>query len=483
MSELPQLRQSLLDAAERQACEARARRSGGGRPRVSHSNERRDSPRGAHGLPRLVRVPLARRGGLVAVILASLLALAAVAYAATRLIETGTPVRSEEAFSTNAGAGVAIAKTGGLLGIAAPDPAGGPPWTMRVYKTSRGLGCVQVGRLVGGRIGVLGQDGAFNDDGRFHALPVQASQAEGDCVLLDGRGHAFLGVGNYGVPASGLPRQCHLLGSRAASERCGRSDPRDIFYGLLGPRARTITYVSAGHPHTIPTVGSEGAYLIVARAPAWLIARGVGAGASGALPVGGGMLGGVRLPQPVLKISYTGGRTCTIASRGKRGGHGGDCLPPVGYVTQKIRVPSASELASGIGVHSVLGEPVAGAVRTGRVAALTVSFRARVAVTSALSGYSVTLQAPQSGTCRAHIEQANGQLGRNVRAGEHVQLTLSSVYADARSMFPDCPGLAHGRVIYSIPSFELPAIGSYGPFLRRHSTLVTVGRFSYDNPG
>jgi hypothetical protein len=354
---------------------------------------------------------------------------------------------------------------------------------MRVYKTSRGLGCVQVGRLVGGRIGVLGQDGAFNDDGRFHPLPVQASQAEGDCVLLDGHGHAFLGVGNYGVPASGLPRQCHLLGSRVASERCGRSDPRDVFYGLLGPRARTITYMFAGHLHTIPTVGSEGAYLIVARAPAWLTARGVGAGASGALPVGGGTLDGIPLPHPVLKIAYTGGRTCTIASRGKRDGHGGACLPPVGYVAQEVHVPTARELASGIGVRSALDEPVAGTARAGRVAALTVSFRARAAVTSALSGYSVTLQAPESGACHGHVEQANSQLGRNVHAGEHVQLTLSSVYADANSMFPGCPGVAHGRVIYSIPSFELPTISSYGPFLRRHSARVTVGRFTYDNPG
>lgn len=483
MSELPQLRQSLLEAAERQVREARAYTSGNSHRGSSHANERRDPPRGAHGPPRLARVPLARRGGLVAVFVVSLLTLAAVAYAATRLIETGAPVRSEEAFSANAGAGVAIAKTGGLLGIAASDPAGGPPWTMRVYKTSRGLGCVQVGRLVGGRIGVLGQDGAFDDDGRFHPLPIQASQAEGDCVLLDGHGHAFLGVGNYGVPASGLPRQCHLLGSRAASERCGRSDPRDVFYGLLGPRARTITYMFDGHPHTIPTVGSEGAYLIVARAPAWLAARGVGAGASGALPVGGGTLGGVSLPQPVLKIAYTGGQICTIAMPGRRDRRGGDCLPPVGYVAQKIHVPSARELASAVGVRSTFGEPVVGTARAGRARALTVSFRARAAVTSALSGYSVTLQAPESGACHGHVEQANGQLGRNVGAGEHVQLTLSSVYADAHSMFPDCPGVAHGRVIYSIPSFELPSISSYGPFLRRHSARVTVGRFTYDNSG
>ena len=466
MSRLPQLRESLMLAAERQV----ARDEGG--------------PVGAQARSRLPhRAAFARRGSLVLVLVVGLLTAAAVAYAATQLIQTGAPVKSEEGFAPNAGAGVAISKTEGLLGIAAADPAGGPPWTMRVYKTSRGLGCVQVGRLVGGRIGVLGQDGAFHDDGRFHPLPTQASQAEGDCVLLDGRGHAFLGVGNYGVPASGLPHQCHLLGSRAAGERCGRSDPRDVFYGLLGPDARSITYTLAGKTRTIPTVGGEGAYLIVERTSPKIVALGVGAGGSSALPVGGGTLDGMRLSQPVLKITYTGGRTCTIASRGPRGGHGGNCLPPAGYLAQSIHLPSAHELASKVEVGTTSGQPVEGVPRNGPVRQLLVSFIAHVAVRNALSGYSVTLEAPNSGLCQGHEEQVNAQLGRNVSAGEHVQLTIPSVYADARSLFPGCPGIAHGTVTYSIPSNEVSALGSYGPFIRRHSGRVTVGRFSYEGPG
>jgi hypothetical protein len=462
MSHLPQLRDSLMLAAERQV-----RRRGA----TDHPGRRWPWRSGA------------RRGSLALALLAGLLATAAVAYAAAQLIQAGAPVRSQEAFAPNAGAGVAIGKTEGLLGIAAADPSGGPPWTMRVYETSRGLGCVQVGRLVDGRIGVLGQDGAFNDDGRFHPLPVQASQGEGDCVLLDGHGHAFLGVGNYGEPASGLPHQCHLLGSRAAGERCARADPRDVFFGLLGPAARTITYTLGSQTHTIPVVGSEGAYLIVERTPSWDTARGLGAGFTGAVPNGGGTLDGKPLPQPIRKVTYADGQTCTITQNGGHNEHGGSCLPPVGYATQQIRFPNPRELSSPVHVLARSGTPVTARPSAARVPELLVSFTARVAVKSALSGYSVTLIAPNTGKCRDRGEQANAEVSRNVHAGEHVAVALSSGYANARSLFPGCPGTAHGSVRYAIPS-ENPSVGfSWGPFARRHSLLATVGNFTYHSPG
>ncbi|HEY2630980.1 MAG TPA: hypothetical protein VGI26_01215 [Solirubrobacteraceae bacterium] len=474
MSCLPQLRESLVAAAERQANQVGAHsllvteRSGG------VPSQRR--PQG------LVRVLFGRRSRTVALLFAGLLAMAAVAYATTSLIKTGAPVESEESFSRAAGAGVAIPQSEGLLGIAAPDPAGGPPWTMRVYKTSRGLGCVQVGRLVGGRIGVLGEDGAFNEDGRFHPLPVQASQAEGECVLLDGHGHAFLGVSRYGVPASGLPYACDRLGSRVAGERCWRSSPRDVFYGLLGPKARSVTYRAGGETHTIPTVGKEGAYLIVEGTPAEVVAKGVGAGVSSAVPAGGGTLGAIRLPQPIKVVRYSGGHTCTISQFRDYGGHGGECVPPVGYVAQNVHLPSARELASSVQVRGIVAPLPAGYSRKGPVAQLRVSFVARVAVRSALSGYSVSLEAPNTGRCKGRAMQANAQLGHNVRAGERVSVNLAWGFADARGMFPGCPGVAHGVVTYSIPSHELSTGPSYGPFVRRHSGIVTVGRFSYDSP-
>jgi hypothetical protein len=467
--ELPQLRAALLRAAERQLAQAHEH--------AAPAGERRSGLRGA----------TARHGSIALMFAIGLLMLAAVAYATTQLIQTGAPVKSEESFTANAGVGVAIPRTEGLLGIAAPDPGGGPPWTMRVYDTSRGLGCAQVGRLVGGRIGVLGIDGAFHDDGRFHPLPTQASQAEGECVLLDARGHAFLGVAKFGEPASGLPRECHLLGSRAAGERCARSDPRDVFYGLLGPDARSITYNAEGQTRTIPTVGSDGAYLIVERSPALLAEIGEGEGV-GALPAGGGSMSGrdglhVSLRQPVRKITYTRGRTCSLTRHGFRNGHGRTCLPPAGYVAQQIQIPSVQQMASAIQVQPILGQPITSHPGT-RQLELLVSFVAHAAVTSALSGYNVFVQEPDSGRCAKHnVGVGTGEpLARNVNAGERVQVAVPS-FQSASSMFPGCPGLAQGTVTYSVPSEEvtLSSIASFGA-LQGRAHRVTVGRFTYDNP-
>ncbi|HSZ15048.1 MAG TPA: hypothetical protein VK790_13515 [Solirubrobacteraceae bacterium] len=477
--ELPQLREALVRAAERQVAQAQ------GEPLPSDA---RGMERHSLRRPPRLRRSTARRGSVGLLFAVGLLLAAAVAYATTQLIQTGSPVRSEEPFSANTGVGVAIPQTEGLLGIAAPDPAGGPPWTMRVYDTSRGLGCAQVGRLVGGRIGVLGIDGAFGDDGRFHPLPAQASQAEGSCVLLDAHGHAFLGVGTYDEPASGLPRECHLLGSRAAGESCSRSDPRDVFYGLLGPAARSITYTAEGRTRTVPTVSSDGAYLIVERGPAQLAALGVESGGAGALPAGGGSVSGrgglhMALHQPIRKIAYTHGRTCALTSHGFRDGHGGDCLPPVGYVPQRIRVPNARELASPVHAELAVDRPVPG--RPGaRQAELLVTFIARVAVTSALGGYSVFVQEPDGGRCAGrNVGIGSGQaLARNVKAGERVQVAVPSAFQSPSSMFPGCPGTALGTVSYSVPSEDLSSGASFDLLTPGHARTVVVGHFTYDDP-
>ncbi len=69
-------------------------------------------------------------------------------------------------------------------------PAGGPPWGLRLVKTSRGLGCVQLGRIREGKLGVLGRDFAFKDDGKFHERGAEVIQ-QTQCQLGRRDGHGL----------------------------------------------------------------------------------------------------------------------------------------------------------------------------------------------------------------------------------------------------------------------------------------------------
>ena len=106
--------------------------------------------------------------------LALVLATAAITLAATGVILTGSPVGTARAPIATAGEGIPVAGGARLLPLRAPDPAGGLPWGMRIIHTTRGLICVQIGRVDDDQLGQLGVDGAFHDDGRFHPLPADA---------------------------------------------------------------------------------------------------------------------------------------------------------------------------------------------------------------------------------------------------------------------------------------------------------------------
>ena len=168
------------------------------------------SPRaqGAYARPR------AHRRTLVLVIPA-LLVLAAGALAAGGVIRFGAPAKTFGGFSSpRSGLGALTPGTVRLLPITAPDPAGGPPWSLRVLSTTRGVGCIQVGRLLDGKLGALGQDYAFGDDGRFHELPVNSTFNPFACAALDGKGRIFNNVTEGNQPASAW------RGSGGLSEGC-----------------------------------------------------------------------------------------------------------------------------------------------------------------------------------------------------------------------------------------------------------------------
>ena len=153
---------------------------------------------------------------------------------------------------------------GGVAALA-DDPTGGPPWGLRVLRTTRGLGCVQIGRVVGGRLGVLGH-GAFANDGRFHPLPAAVSDSPVDCGSLDARGRLYLAFASQGVPASAYAPAARRLETSSRDPNppiCPQADERAVYAGVLGPSALSVTYVTIGGGRVTAPVGPGGTYLIV----------------------------------------------------------------------------------------------------------------------------------------------------------------------------------------------------------------------------
>lgn len=451
MTLLPEVRSQLYAAAERRAHSPRTRLLGT-----------------LHGL----RLPGRwRRAPLIAIGVA--LVLVGGAFGAG-LIQLGAPAKLPFSLYGNPreGSGGLVPGTVRMLPIAAPDPAGGPDWGMRVLSTTRGEGCLQLGRIVDGKLGALGQDDAFANDGRFHELPVSAAFNFNGCALLDGKGRLFTNVtaderaasawigtgGRLGgcVPPSAGPYEKGLRLTRQETEHgakpapiCSQADLRNIYYGLLGPEAQSITYVLAGQRHTLPTVGADGAYMFVTLASAHQLLNFANAGTADIVPVDG----------PIKEIHYRDGSTCHLTSKSWIGGAYA-CTPslsePVGYVTVG-KAPSAAEVATPI--HSRLSRG-----RHGRYV-ITISFTARLPVTDARRVYDIYWREP------GMAPGAYGGTGTNsnVAAGQTITRTIGEYGPTLRV------GTVHGSVTLRQ---ALGPGGIEGP----GSVAVPVGSFAFRVP-
>ncbi len=437
--------------------------------------ERRSRSPWTRLLSRLPGLPTARRSGRAPLIaLGAALVLVGGAFGAG-LIRLGAPAELPFSLSGNPheGSGALVPGTVRVLPIAAPDPAGGPDWGMRVLSTTRGEGCIQIGRLLDGKLGALGQDAAFENDGRFHELPVSAAFDINGCALLDGRGRLFTNVtaderaasawigtgGRLGgcVPPSAGPYEKGLRLTRREREGgarpaaiCKQSDLRNIYYGLLGPEAQSITYVLDGKRRTLPTVGADGAYMFVTRASAHQLLNFANAGTADIVPVDG----------PIKEIHYRNGATCHLTAKSWIGGSYA-CTPslsePVGYVPVG-EVATHAEVATPIHVrlgHDRFGRP-----------AVVLSFKARVAVTDARSAYSVIWY--EAGM-RPGVYAGTGS-NADVAAGQMLTFTLGGGFERGLPR-----GLLHGTV--SLLQ-QTGAGGLEGP----GSVRVTVGSFAIRVP-
>jgi hypothetical protein len=404
----------------------------------------------------------------LALLAPALLVLTAAALAAGGVIRFGSPAKLPFSIYGNAGEGYGalVQGTTRLLPISAPDPAGGLPWGMRELSTSRGQGCLQIGRLLDGKLGALGADAAFHDDGRFHELPVQADYL--GCALLDGKGRLFANVTAADRPASAWIGDGGRLGGcvpdtagpyekglrltpreRKAGLRpapiCKQRDLRNIYYGLLGPQAQSITYVLAGQRHTLATVGPQGAYLFVTRASSHQLLNFANAGSSGVVPVDG----------PIREIHYRDGSTCHLTHKSWIGGRYA-CTPslpePRGYVRVGEK-PTLAQVASPVHVRLVRA-------RHGGGRALAVSFTARLPVVDTRRVYSIDWRVPGM-PAKAHGgESTNG----NIAAGQKITKLIEG------GPYP-LHGLVHGKVVLQ------QALGA-GEIEGPESVSVTVGSFA-----
>jgi hypothetical protein len=376
---------SYLDGLERQLVQA----------------AREDRPVRKLRAARLRRIPAS-----VAAVLAALLVACAVALAVTGTFSTGSAVRPPTHPVPSAGAGVAAPGTR-LLAIRVADPAGGLPWGMRVVHTTRDLVCLQVGRIDGSKLGVLGQNGAFNDDGRFHPVAPNVvgyhrSTTEVSSCLTPGQTTSQ----EAGIPQNGV------FGARHP-QAIPTSARRWISYGLLGPGAVSITYKTEGQERTLPVEHGSGAYLLVLPSPP-----------KGGFEVGGGAFSTNQFVTPqgaISSITYrVHGRLCSESRPASEAASVAQCPRP--RIAPLARAPRP------------LHHPIR--VRLAASGTAEVTFKAPRTVSNALSGYTVEIPSPcHKGTSATPVE-------RDVLAGEIVHVSLPAFFANA------CGPTVTVRVLY-----------------------------------
>jgi hypothetical protein len=370
-----------------------------------------------------------RAGRLAAVLpaVALLLVASTIGLAATGVILTGSSVPSTAGLGPYAGAGLPLPGQSTLLPLRVPDSNGGLPWGMRVVHTTRGLVCVQIGRVQDGQLGELGIDGAYHDDGRFHpvgpgVLPAYAGGASGggvtsergSCVLADG-----VVTGNGEAWGSAVAAEFTGASENAAFALNRKQGPpqtrRDIAYGILGPHAVSVRYREGNAIHTEQVAPGVGAYLIVQRAAAGSTQQSQGVAPGTDTPGEGPGTSGV-----LTVITYDHhGKICENgynAATGQNVKIEHPCPAPNPY-PQSLRVTPPGSFSRHLGVSLK--------VSAGKVIAAGVSFSAPFPVTSAAEDYSLQVK-----PCAGGREGGGGEvLDHNVAQGATVHLALAYPFA------------------------------------------------------
>jgi hypothetical protein len=405
-----------------------------------------------------------RRPTMIA--LAAALVVAAAALAATGTIRIGHVHEEEPNFrpQPHVGSGVRAgpAKT---LALRVRDPAGGPPWTLRVFNSSRGAHCVQIGQVVRGHFGVFMPPGTLEP---LHAWP-------------GGTSSLCSGVARNGFPVVRGLQRILIIGGETDPRRCpGRphgdcpiSSVTLLRYGLLGPGARRVRLVgengaSLASARTSARIG--GAYLFAIARPVMPYvaadrserAREAAFGkALRAAQARGQSLDAamrraqatvprasfVRSPEVAVLATFANGTTLRVAGHDRFSGR----LPGLGAVRHARQPP----LPRNVPVDVQVANP-------GRFAIVTVSFKAPRAISQFDVHYTQTSRGPTGASCTVESHGYNATT-RDIADGETVRFKIQhppNASEDGRVGW--CRGRFTGRIRYSVPGRD-----------------TTIGRFAF----
>ncbi len=450
-----------------------------------------------------------RRGGLALPIAIGALVLAAASAGAALLLSSGETVAPAFVLPATpaAGLGEPVPQTLALLPMRVADTEGGPPWGMRVIRTTRGLLCLQAGRVVDDQLGALGTGYAFHADKRFHPFLADDAISTDACPAVGASGTAFLPGPPVIVPANGLALagenvsqsdqvHCDLPGQQNWGVRCPQAELRQVAVGLLGPNARSIEVTNPdGSSFSIDPYGPEGAYLIVLSAQANANASMSSGGYDGPFGNVSNAAGGA-----VLKVTYKDGVQCQIPASGPgRQCHaqskaGSGLLPAseLKSVVQASYLPLEEHPESPLLMEAAAGKGSFPG-RTGSNGhdapgpALAITFKAPVAAANASSAYVVELKPQPVSRCATPSVIVSQPTSETLQAGAQVNITVP--------LETSCATSYSGRVFYATSSSIGGESGGGGPLYeviaaqfgapgsgRNPMNFPTVGSFNISVP-
>jgi hypothetical protein len=416
------------------------------------------------------------------------------------LLEQGEPLRAAYVLPANPETGLGQPEAASLtpLPMRVADPEGGPPWAMRVIHTTRGLVCLQGGRLVDGQLGGLGNGYAFHADGRFHPFLAEDAIATDTCPIASGEQPVFLPGPPLIVTANALPLagenvapgdrvHCDLPAQEDWGVRCPQQELRQVAMGLLGSGADSIAVASEGTSFTVKPDGPDGAYLIVLPAPA-----------NANVSMSSNAVGGA-----VLNVTYADGTKCRIPATAaadqchSQSAHGEAGSLPATLPSTAVRatyLPSAKHLEAPL-LADARGTPpdttrafqpaTSGEETAGP--AVSVAFTAPLAAPNASTAYVVELTPSEVAGCATPALIVSQPSDHDISAGEQVQMTVP--------LLSSCATGYSGRVFLARSSGTGGESGGEGPLYeviasqfspfpgRSPAKFPTVGRFQVRSPG